>query len=122
MLRKMIVVVAAAVTLGGGVVFYSTEASARWGGVGWGGGRGIAVGGWGWRGGGIGVARIGGWGWRRPGWGWGGPGWGWGGPGWGRRDCDRRQLLAVGSDGLGTGESLGLLISEDCSVLTRFMA
>ena len=34
MLRKMIVVVAAAVTLGGGVVFYSTEASARWGGVG----------------------------------------------------------------------------------------
>ena len=69
MLRKMIVVVAAAVTLGGGLVFYSTEASARWGGVGWGGG--------------IGVARIGGWGWRRPGWGWGGPGWGWGGPGWG---------------------------------------
>ena len=39
-----------------------------------------------------------------------------------RRDCDRRQLLAVGSDGLGTGESLGLLINADCSVLTRLMA
>ena len=92
MLGKRIAVIAAAAAIGGAVALSSTEASARCGGVGWGagfrgGGIGVArVGGWGW-GGGIGVVRVGGWGWRRPvwgaGWGWGAPGWGWGGVGLG---------------------------------------
>jgi hypothetical protein len=85
MLRKLIVAIASFITIGGAVALSSTEASAQWrGGWGWrGGGIGIGrVGGWGWRGG-VGVVGVGGWGWRRPGWGWGGPGWGWGGPGWG---------------------------------------
>ena len=66
MLRKMAIVVTAAATFGGVIMASSTDASAQWRGVGWGGG----------------VARVGGWGWRGPGWGWGG-GWGWRGAGWG---------------------------------------
>src|SRR3954469_4942494 len=97
MLRKMILVIAAIVTVSGAVALSSTEASARWGGRGWGGGHAAfgsvgRVGGWGWRGGGWRGAgwgwrgaRVAGWGWRRPGWGWHRPGWGWrrAGLGWG---------------------------------------
>ena len=85
MLRKMILVIAAIAAIGGAVALSSTEASARWGGRGWGGGHfafgsvGVArVAGWGWRGPGWGVARVG---WRGPGWGWRRAGLGWGG--WG---------------------------------------
>src|SRR5689334_7934669 len=96
MLRKIILVIAAIVTVSGAVALSSTEASARWGGRGWGGGhaafgsvgrvggwgwRGARVAGWGWRG-----ARVGGWGWRGArvaGWGWRGRGWGWRRAGWG---------------------------------------
>jgi len=86
MLRKMIFIIAAITAISGAVALSSTEASARWGGRGWGGGHfacgsgGVGrVGGWGWRGGGWGWrgARVAGWGWRRAGWGWGG----WGGVG-----------------------------------------
>jgi hypothetical protein len=109
MLRKMILVIAAMAAISGAVALSGTEASARWGGRGWGGGHaafgsvGVArVGGWGWRGAGWrgagwgwrgarvagwggrgpgwGVARVG---WRGPGWGWRRAGWGWGGWGWG---------------------------------------
>ena len=83
MLRKMILVIAAMAAISGAVALSSTEASARWGGRGWGGGH-FAFGS-------VGIGRVGGWGWRSPGWGWGGlrvarAGWGWGGgPGWGWR-------------------------------------
>src|SRR5262245_49757102 len=84
MFRKMILVIAAMVAVSGAVALSSSEASARWGGRGWGGGHaafgsvGVGrVGGWGWRGAGW---RGGGWGWR--GAGWRGGGWGWRGVGW----------------------------------------
>jgi hypothetical protein len=90
MLRKTMLIIAAAATIGSAVVLSSTDASARWGGRGWGGshvafrggGVGFARAGWGWRG-----ARVGwrgaGWGWRGAGWGWRGGGWGWRTAGWG---------------------------------------
>jgi hypothetical protein len=78
MLRKTIVVAAAAASIGTAVALSSTGASAQWGGPGWGPGP---IGGVGWRGGGWGW-RGPGWGARRVGWGWGGPGLGWGGIGW----------------------------------------
>jgi hypothetical protein len=71
MFRKMILVIAAMAATTGTVALSSTEASARWGGRGWGGGH-FAFGS---------VGRVGGWGWRGPGWGWRRAGWGWGG--WG---------------------------------------
>src|SRR5215813_13540710 len=85
MLRKMILVIAAIATISGSVALSSSEASARWGGRGWGGGHAAfgsvgRVGGWGWRGAGW---RGAGWGWRRAGWGWRGPGGGWRRAGWG---------------------------------------
>jgi hypothetical protein len=63
-MRKTIVVVAAATSIGAAVALSSTGASAQvpWGGPGWGAGP---IGGGVWRGGG-----------------WGGPGLGWGGIGW----------------------------------------
>src|SRR5215475_12944206 len=97
MLRKMILIIAAIATISGAVALSSSEASARWGGRGWGGGHAAfgsvgRVGGWGWRGAGwrgLGWGGRGaGWGWRGVGWGWRGGrfgGWGWRGPGWGWR-------------------------------------
>src|SRR5215470_11285825 len=72
MLRKMLIITAAAATIGGAVALSSTEASAQWGVRHW---DGAHFGGWGWGGPG--------WGWQRPAWGWGGPGWGWRRPVWG---------------------------------------
>src|SRR4029450_375406 len=103
--------------IGGAVALSSTEASARWGGRGWGGGHAAF--------GSVGIGRVGGWGWR--GAGGRGAGWGWRGGGGGgarerhasRRDPSAVGLLAVVPASWGRGESLGLL-TKPADILAKW--